>query len=214
MSGWSVPTPAAPAAAPVAAPTLQVEGLSVRFGGHLAVSDVSLAVRPGRISGLIGPNGAGKTTTFNAICGVTTPTAGRVLLEGDDVSRLSTHQRARRGIGRTFQRLEVFSSLTVADNVRVGQEIRAGWARRRRPAPQFLAAPGRYTARRKVTPKVGAPVVRNTAITLLPDPEQRLSVGTLATLNDFRVDVAALHRRVTTTQAQTDSAARQLSALG
>jgi branched-chain amino acid transport system ATP-binding protein len=140
VSGWSVPTPAAPAAAPVAAPTLQVEGLSVRFGGHLAVSDVSLAVRPGRISGLIGPNGAGKTTTFNAICGVTTPTAGRVLLEGDDVSRLSTHQRARRGIGRTFQRLEVFSSLTVADNVRVGQEIRAGWARRRRPAPQFLAA--------------------------------------------------------------------------
>jgi branched-chain amino acid transport system ATP-binding protein len=124
----------------VAAPTLQVEGLSVRFGGHLAVSDVSLAVRPGRISGLIGPNGAGKTTTFNAICGVTTPTAGRVLLEGDDVSRLSTHQRARRGIGRTFQRLEVFSSLTVADNVRVGQEIRAGWSRRRRPAPQFLAS--------------------------------------------------------------------------
>ncbi|MBU6216314.1 MAG: ABC transporter ATP-binding protein [Acidobacteria bacterium] len=121
-------------------PTLQVEGLSVRFGGHLAVSDVSLAVRPGRISGLIGPNGAGKTTTFNAICGVTTPTSGRVLLEGDDISRLGTHQRARRGIGRTFQRLEVFSSLSVADNVRVGQEIRAGWSRRRRPAPQFLAA--------------------------------------------------------------------------
>ncbi len=140
MSGWSVPTPAAPAAAPVVPPTLQVEGLSVRFGGHLAVSDVSLAVRPGRISGLIGPNGAGKTTTFNAICGVTTPTSGRVLLEGDDISRLGTHQRARRGIGRTFQRLEVFSSLSVADNVRVGQEIRAGWSRRRRPAPQFLAA--------------------------------------------------------------------------
>ena len=140
MSGWSVPTPAAPAAAPVVPPTLQVEGMSVRFGGHLAVSDVSLAVRPGRISGLIGPNGAGKTTTFNAICGVTTPTSGRVLLEGDDISRLGTHQRARRGIGRTFQRLEVFSSLSVADNVRVGQEIRAGWSRRRRPAPQFLAA--------------------------------------------------------------------------
>ena len=136
MSVWSAP---GPAPAPAAPPTLQVEGLSVRFGGHLAVSDVSLAVRPGRISGLIGPNGAGKTTTFNAICGVTTPTSGRVLLEGDDISRLGTHQRARRGIGRTFQRLEVFSSLTVADNVRVGQEIRAGWSRRRRPAPQFLA---------------------------------------------------------------------------
>jgi len=139
VSTWSVPGPAAAPAVTVP-PALQVEGLSVRFGGHLAVSDVSLAVRPGRISGLIGPNGAGKTTTFNAICGVTTPTSGRVLLEGDDISRLGTHQRARRGIGRTFQRLEVFSSLSVADNVRVGQEIRAGWSRRRRPAPQFLAA--------------------------------------------------------------------------
>jgi len=123
-----------------AGPVLQVEGLSVRFGGHLAVGDVSLSVHPGRISGLIGPNGAGKTTTFNAICGVTPPTAGRVLLDGEDVSRLGTHQRARRGIGRTFQRLEVFSSLSVADNVRVGLEIRASWSRRRRPAPQYLAA--------------------------------------------------------------------------
>jgi len=119
--------------------SLEVTDLSVRFGGHLAVGGVSLRVDGGRICGLIGPNGAGKTTTFNAICGVITPTSGRVVLDGRDVSKLSTHQRARVGIGRTFQRLEVFSSLTVRDNVRVGLEIRKGWSRRRAPAPAFLA---------------------------------------------------------------------------
>ena len=118
---------------------LEVRNLSVRFGGHLAVSDVSIAVAGGRISGLIGPNGAGKTTTFNAICGVITPTSGTVLLGGRDISKLSTHQRARHGIGRTFQRLEVFSSLSVRDNVQVGLEIRRSWARRRGASPQFLA---------------------------------------------------------------------------
>lgn len=119
---------------------LEVHNLSVRFGGHLAVGDVSLRVDAGRITGLIGPNGAGKTTTFNAICGVITPTSGRVLLGGRDVSKLGTHQRARLGIGRTFQRLEVFSSLSVRDNVLVGLEIRRSWSRRRGASPQYLAA--------------------------------------------------------------------------
>jgi len=119
---------------------LQVSDLSVRFGGHLAVGGVSLKVDPGRICGLIGPNGAGKTTTFNAICGVINPTSGKVLLDGRDISRLPTHKRARAGIGRTFQRLEVFSSLTVRDNVRTGLEIRKGWSRGRHAAPAFLAS--------------------------------------------------------------------------
>jgi branched-chain amino acid transport system ATP-binding protein len=118
---------------------LEVRDLSVRFGGHLAVGGVTLSVDAGRICGLIGPNGAGKTTTFNAVCGVINPTSGTIALDGKDISRLSTHQRARAGIGRTFQRLEVFSSLTVRDNVRVGLEIRRGWSRRRTPAPAFLA---------------------------------------------------------------------------
>jgi len=133
------PATAAPPV-PAAPPALRVRHLSVRFGGHLAVSSVDLDVPAGRISGLIGPNGAGKTTTFNAICGVITPTSGQVELAGDDVSKLSTHHRARRGIGRTFQRLEVFSSLSVRDNIRVGLEIRQSWSRRRPAAPQFLAA--------------------------------------------------------------------------
>jgi branched-chain amino acid transport system ATP-binding protein len=118
---------------------LEVRDLSVRFGGHLAVGGVSLDVDGGRICGLIGPNGAGKTTTFNAICGVINPTSGTVVLDGRNVSKLSTHKRARAGIGRTFQRLEVFSSLTVRDNVRVGLEIRKSWSRRGAPAPAFLA---------------------------------------------------------------------------
>ena len=118
---------------------LEVERLSVRFGGHLAVSEASLRVEGGRVSGLIGPNGAGKTTTFNAICGVVTPSSGRVTLDGKDISKVGTHQRARLGIGRTFQRLEVFASLTVRENVQVGLEIRRSWSRRREALPQYLA---------------------------------------------------------------------------
>jgi branched-chain amino acid transport system ATP-binding protein len=118
---------------------LELENLSVRFGGHLAVSSASLRVEGGRVSGLIGPNGAGKTTTFNAICGVVTPSAGHVTLDGKDISKLGTHKRARLGIGRTFQRLEVFSSLTVRENIQVGLEIRRSWSRRSPALPQYLA---------------------------------------------------------------------------
>jgi branched-chain amino acid transport system ATP-binding protein len=121
---------------------LEVEDLSVRFGGHLAVSDASLRVEGGVVSGLIGPNGAGKTTTFNAICGVVTPSSGRIRLDGKDISRLGTHRRARLGIGRTFQRLEVFASLTVRENLQVGLEIRRSWSRRRAALPQYLAGGG------------------------------------------------------------------------
>jgi len=118
---------------------LETRGLSVRFGGNLAVSDVDLDVGAGEITGLIGPNGAGKTTMFNLICGVLAPTGGRVNFDGHDISRLGTHKRARRGIGRTFQRLEVFSSMTARENVLVGAEIRQGWARSSPTGPQLLA---------------------------------------------------------------------------
>ena len=118
---------------------LETVGLTIRFGGHLAVSDVNLAVEAGAVTGLIGPNGAGKTTTFNMISGVLAPTSGSVILDGKDVSRLGTHKRARLGIGRTFQRLEVFSSMSVRDNVLVGAEIRQGWSRTSPSGPQLLA---------------------------------------------------------------------------
>lgn len=121
---------------------LEVDRLSVRFGGHLAVSDCSLRVDGGRVCGLIGPNGAGKTTTFNAICGVVQPSSGQVRLDDRPISKLGTHQRARLGIGRTFQRLEVFGSLTVRENLQVGLEIRRSWSRRRDALPQYLAGGG------------------------------------------------------------------------
>jgi len=108
---------------------LETRGLTVRFGGNLAVSDVDLDVDAGLVSGLIGPNGAGKTTTFNMISGVQSPTSGRVRLDDRDVTRINAHRRARLGIGRTFQRLEVFSSMTARENVLVGAEIRSGWSR-------------------------------------------------------------------------------------
>ena len=121
---------------------LEVDQVSVRFGGHLAVSECSLRVEGGRVSGLIGPNGAGKTTTFNMICGVVQPSSGQVRLDGREISSIGTHKRARLGIGRTFQRLEVFSSLTVRENIQVGMEIRRSWSRRSAALPQYLADGG------------------------------------------------------------------------
>ena len=102
---------------------LRVEQISVRFGGVVAVDRVSLGAEAGRVTGLIGPNGAGKTTLFNVITGVQVPTSGQVVFEGSDVTRLAVHRRARRGLARTFQRLEVFASLSVRDNIRVATEL-------------------------------------------------------------------------------------------
>ena len=105
---------------------LQVDDVVVKFGGVTAVNHASFSVEPGTITALIGPNGAGKTTCFNVISGLQRPTAGRVRFRGHDVTRATVHRRARRGMGRTFQRLEAFGSLTVRDNVRVAADIHDG----------------------------------------------------------------------------------------
>jgi branched-chain amino acid transport system ATP-binding protein len=102
--------------------TLQLDRVSVRFGGIAAVNEVSLVAPPGQVTGLIGPNGAGKTTTFNVITGLQRPCGGRVLLHGRDVTDLTPFKRARLGMARTFQRLEVFGSLSARDNVLVAVE--------------------------------------------------------------------------------------------
>jgi ABC-type branched-subunit amino acid transport system ATPase component len=103
---------------------LTVHSLTVRFGGLTAVEDVSLTTAA-PITGLIGPNGAGKTTTFNACSGLVRPSKGRIELFGEDVTRSSPAARARLGLGRTFQRMELFDSLTVRDNVALGHEAGA-----------------------------------------------------------------------------------------
>jgi branched-chain amino acid transport system ATP-binding protein len=107
-------------------PVLEVAGLSKSFGAIRAVHDVSFAVMPGEIFGVIGPNGSGKTTVFNAVLGQIAPSAGTIALEGRDVTQLSPRQLNRRGVGRTFQSLQVFGQMTVRDNLLVAAQEHRG----------------------------------------------------------------------------------------
>jgi branched-chain amino acid transport system ATP-binding protein len=102
---------------------LETKEIMVRFGGVMALGGVDVSVPIGQVTGLIGPNGAGKTTLFNVISGIQTPTSGSVTIDTQDVTRIAPHRRARLGLARTFQRLELFSSLSVRDNVRVAAEL-------------------------------------------------------------------------------------------
>ena len=103
---------------------LQVESLTVQFGGVTALDDVSFTIRRGEILGLIGPNGAGKTTCFNAMTGVYKPTRGRVVFDGTDLSGRTRHAITRLGIARTFQNVRLFGTMTALENVVVGTDAR------------------------------------------------------------------------------------------
>jgi branched-chain amino acid transport system ATP-binding protein len=110
---------------------LEAQAVSVRFGGKAALSGPTVEVERGAVTGLIGPNGAGKTTLFNVVCGLLSPNSGTVLLDGRDITHAPPHRRAHAGLARTFQRLELFTSLTVRDNIRVGGDIHNRWRRGR-----------------------------------------------------------------------------------
>ena len=120
-------------------PSLETRGLTIRFGGHVAVDHVDCAFRPGELTAIVGPNGAGKTTYFNLISGQLRASDGSVMIEGEDVTRLGAAQRTRLGLGRAFQLTNLFPRLSVAENVRLAVQARAGvhydmrrpWAKRR-----------------------------------------------------------------------------------
>ena len=137
----------------------------MRFGGVHAVQGVDLTADGGSVTGLIGPNGAGKTTTFNVITGLQPPTAGRVHLDDRDVTGLKAHRRARLGLARTFQRLEVFGSLSAYDNVLVAAEIAKGWSGTDRDQPSVAHG---------LIERVGLSEVADTRVDSMPTGMARL----------------------------------------
>ncbi len=145
---------------------LDVRQVSVSFGGLQALSEVSIDVQVGHVTGLIGPNGAGKTTLFNVITGLLGPNSGRVELDGRDITRRKPHQRARLGIGRTFQRLETFGSLTARENVLVAAEMRRGWSHDRKRSPSVVSD--------EILERVGLQEVAEDRVDRLPTGTARL----------------------------------------
>jgi branched-chain amino acid transport system ATP-binding protein len=145
---------------------LEIQDVSVRFGGLAALSEVSLSAAEGAITGLIGPNGAGKTTLFNVVTGMQRPNSGTVRLDGQDLRALSSFRRARLGLGRTFQRLELFGTLTVAENVGVAASIAQRGVKARSKAIQEIRA--------SILDRVGLTAVANDRADTLPTGTGRL----------------------------------------
>ncbi len=106
---------------PMSAPVLQLDALTLAFGGVKALSGVGFAVQPGSITAVIGPNGAGKTSLFNTISGFYRPTSGRVVFEGQDITRVPAPRRAAMGLARSFQNIALFRGMTVLDNIKLGR---------------------------------------------------------------------------------------------
>jgi branched-chain amino acid transport system ATP-binding protein len=199
----------------VAAPVLEARGLHKAFGGHVVLDHVDLAFPPGRLSALIGPNGAGKTTCFNLLTGFLAADAGQVRFRGRDVTRLPPHRRARLGICRSFQVLNLFDEDTVLENVRLAvPAMRArgfdcwtpagavseaddravrivrliGLAGRERVAARYLS----YGQRRLL--EIGVALAGEPEVLLLDEPTSGLGMRPMETLRDL---VRQLSERLT-----------------
>ena len=122
--------------------SLEVSDVTVAFGGNRVLDTVGLTAGPGRVTGLIGPNGAGKSTLFDVVCGLRRPSRGRVVLGGADVTGMGPARRARHGLARTFQRLELFGRLTVRDNLLVAAELGPERRRAARAVDEIVARLG------------------------------------------------------------------------
>jgi ABC-type branched-subunit amino acid transport system ATPase component/branched-subunit amino acid ABC-type transport system permease component len=155
----------------VGSTSLSVESLTIRYGGALAVSNVTLAVRAGMITGLVGPNGAGKTSIFNACSGLIKPSAGRITLHGTDVTHASPSQRARLGLGRTFQRVQLFESLDVRSNITLARESALAGSN---PLRQVV---GRRGDAREIDRAVAAAIELTGVGAYLDKPVDHLSTG-------------------------------------
>lgn len=137
---------------------LSVHGLVRRYGGNAAVDQVDLTIESHQITALVGPNGAGKTTLFHCIAGIEPADSGRIELAGADISKLAPHRRVRAGLAWTFQRVEVFATMTVADNLKVGAE------QRHRAGPELD----------ELLARLGLDPVRDTPVGQLPTGTLRL----------------------------------------
>ena len=145
---------------------LDVRDVTVRFGGNVALREVGLTAAPGAVTGLIGPNGAGKTTLFNVICGLQKPDHGSVRIGDRDVTRLLPYRRARAGLARTFQRLELFTLLSVRSNVRIAAVADRRNRRDRSVDPDRVAD--------EVLERVGLTGVADARVDELPTGQARL----------------------------------------
>lgn len=163
---------------------LSVQGLTRRFGGLVAVDNVSFELPSGRLNAIIGPNGAGKTTLFNLITGEIRPDAGRVRVHGRDITGLKPHQIVRRGVSRTLQIKSVFSGLTVAENVRTAVMAHEGLASPFRPASSYVGVKRRVE---DLVEQVGLTAHLNTCASTLSYGDIALLEIALALANEPQV---------------------------
>ena len=164
----------------MSAPALEVKGVSRSFGGVVALRDVSFTVRPGEVVGLIGPNGAGKSTLFEIVSGNLPPSAGRISYFGADCTTMPPHLRRRAGMCRTFQKVRLFDSMTIAENIRVaasqclppGRDLRdevAGILAQLRLDAQAARRPAELTLADRKRVEIGRAIAGNCRLLMLDE---------------------------------------------